>query len=169
MAYSSPHTAARLRCGDRRLDAWTQGQKKNVISSGSGSLRALEASGGVSGFQRPRRHPRRRCSRDSRGGVATQFCNLAAAPETRRATAFAPGGIPLYKLSLTQPLIVLAPVPARLAVALRPYGVVQRRRRQEGHERVGVSLDPPGQLEAAAAALRLGHDEQIGAGRVDDV
>ena len=45
MAYSSPHTAARLRCGDRRLDAWTQGQKKNVISSGSGSLRALEASG----------------------------------------------------------------------------------------------------------------------------
>ena len=27
------------------IAAWTQGQKKNVISSGSGSLRALEASG----------------------------------------------------------------------------------------------------------------------------
>ena len=57
-----------------------------------------------------------------------------------------------------------------LAVALRPYGVVQRRRRQYGDERVGVSLDQPGQLEAAAAAaVRLGHDQQIGAGRVDDV
>ena len=67
---------------------------------------------------------------DDVGGVATQFCNLAAAPETRRATAFAPGGIPLYKLSLTQPLIVFAPVPARLAVALWAYGVVQRRRHQ---------------------------------------
>ena len=55
-------------------------------------------------------------------------------------------------------------------MALRPYGVVQRRRRQYGDERVGVSLDPPGQLEAAAAAaVRLGHDQQIGAGRVDDV
>ena len=53
---------------------------------------------------------------------------MAAAPETRRATAFAPGGIPLYKPSLTQPLIVLAPVPARLAVALghAPPGLVAR-------------------------------------------
>ena len=44
--------------------------------------------------------------------------------------AFARRGAFRYNHSLTQPLIVLAPVPARLAVALRPYGVVQRRRRQ---------------------------------------
>ena len=95
MAYAPAH--------GRSLPGEGGAEKKNVIG---GSLPG--ASDGVSGFQRPRRHPRRDVARGTAdGGRATQFCTLAAAPETRRATAFAPGGIP-PRPSLTRPLIVLA-------------------------------------------------------------
>ena len=73
------------------IAAWTQGQKKNVISSGSGSLRALEASGRRQRLSTTATPPKTPLLADSRCGVATQFCNLAAAPETRQATALAPG------------------------------------------------------------------------------
>ena len=105
---------------DHRLDA----RPKKVISSGSGSLRALEASG---------RRPRLSTTATP---PKTPLLNFAIWPRrrrragprrSRRATAFAPGGIPLYKLSLTQPLIVLAPVPARLAVVgVQLEGVAER-------------------------------------------
>ena len=64
------------------IAAWTQGQKKSDLER----LRQPPGPGGTGGAASAAFN-----DRDATQDAVAKFCNLAAAPETRRATAFAPG------------------------------------------------------------------------------